>query len=133
MAALAWCSRAANGAERGLRITVALRRFWLSRGMMAQGHLACVAALALPGADQHAKLCCQARLLSGRMLSYRGLDAEAIGQFQISVAFARTGAFCESLARALARIGYGYLSVRELKTARACLQEAFELGRQTQA
>ena len=51
LAALAWCEHAVNGAERGLRITVALERFWLSRGMMAQGHLACVAALALPGAE----------------------------------------------------------------------------------
>ena len=50
LAALAWCEHAANGAERGLRLTTALERFWLSRGMMAQGHLACVAALALPGA-----------------------------------------------------------------------------------
>ncbi len=67
LAALSWCAHAADGVGRALRITVALERFWLSRGMMAQGQLACVAALALPGADRHAKLCAQALLLSGHM------------------------------------------------------------------
>ena len=128
LAALAWCEHAANGAERGLRLTTALERFWLSRGMMAQGHLACVAALALPGAQQHAKLCCQALLLSGQMLSYRGLDIEAITQFQKSLALARSGGFEALLARALSRIGYAYLSTHDLKAARAYLEEAFVMS-----
>ena len=128
LAALAWCENATDGAQRGLRITVALERFWLSRGMMAQGHFACVAALALPGADQHEKLCCQALLLSGHMLSYRGLDAEAIVQYQKSVALARSGGFASLLARALSRLGYAQLSSHDLKTARICLEEAFILG-----
>ncbi len=130
LAALAWCEHAANGAERGLRITIALERFWLSRGMMAQGHLACVAALALPGADQHQKLCCQALLLSGHMLSYRGLDTEAIGQYLKSVALARDQGFAAPLARALSRLGYAYLNRQDLKSARSCLEEAFALGRE---
>ena len=129
LAALAWCEHTASGSERGLRLTTALERFWLSRGMMAQGHLACVAALALPGADQHPKLCCEAWLLSGHMLSYRGLDVEAIMQFQKSVALARSGGFTVLLSRALSRLGYAYLSTHDLKTARACLEEAFALGR----
>jgi predicted ATPase/DNA-binding winged helix-turn-helix (wHTH) protein len=128
LAALAWCEHGVNGAERGLRITIALERFWLSRGMMAQGHLACVAALALPGAEQHAKLCCHALVLSGHMLSYRGLDAEAIVQFQKSVALARSGGFMELLTRGLSRLGYAHLSRRDLKTARACLEEAYALS-----
>ena len=127
LAALAWCEHAVNGAERGLRITTALERFWLSRGMMAQGHLACIAVLALPGADQHAKLCCQAWLLSGHMLSYRGLDADAITQYQKSVALARSGGFDALLARALSRTGYAYLSTHDLKAARTFLEEAFVL------
>ena len=128
LAALSWCEHAADGAQRGMRLTTALERFWLSRGMMAQGHLACVAALALPGADQHEKLCCQALLLSGHMLSYRGLDAEAIAQYQMSVALARSGGFDTLLARALSRIGYAYLNTHALKTARTYLEEAFVLG-----
>lgn len=133
LAALAWCEHAVNGAERGLRITVALERFWLSRGMMAQGHLACVAALALPGADQHAKLCCQAWLLSGHMLSYRGVDVEAITQFQQSAALARSGGFTVLLTRALSRLGYAHLSRHDLKTARTYLEEANALGAQATA
>ena len=127
-AALAWCEHATNGAQRGLRITTALERFWLSRGMMAQGHLACVAALALPGAEQHEKLCCQALLLSGHMLSYRGLDAEALAQYQKSVALGRSGGFDALLARALSRTGYAYLSTHDLQAARTYLEEAYALG-----
>ena len=130
LAALTWCAYAADGVERALRITVALERFWLSRGMMAQGHLACVAALALPGADQHAKLCAQAWLLSGHMQSYRGLDAEAITQYERCVALAREGSFIEVLARALSRTGYAYLSLHDLVTARGCLEEAYALSHQ---
>jgi predicted ATPase/DNA-binding winged helix-turn-helix (wHTH) protein len=128
LAALAWCEHAENGAERGLRMTVVLERFWLSRGMMSQGHLACVAALALPGADQHAKLCCQALLLSGHMLSYRGLDAEAIHQFEKSVELARRESFRDLLSRALARLGYAHLNSGDAKIARVYLEESYALG-----
>lgn len=129
LAALAYCDQADDGARRALRITVALERFWLSRGMMAQGHLACVAALQLPGAAQHAQLCCRAFLLSGHMLSYRGLDAEAIGQYEKSVALARHNEFTGLLTQALSRMGYAYLNTSDLKTARACLEEAFTRDR----
>ncbi len=130
LAALAWCEHAADGAERGLKLTVALERFWLSRGMMAQGHLACMAALALPDANQHEKPRCQALLLSGHMLSYRGLDAEAIKQFEQSIVIARDHGFTELLVRALSRSGYAHLSIRDHKTARVYLEEAFALGQQ---
>ena len=130
LAALSWCAHTADGVERALRMTVALERFWLSRGMMAQGHVACVAALALPGADRHAKLCAQAWLLSGHMQSYRGLDAQAITQYAKSVALARAGGFTELLARALSRMGYAYMNMQNLTTARRCLEESFALSRQ---
>lgn len=130
LAALAWCEHAANGAERGLRIAVALERFWLSRGMLAQGHLACVATLALPGADRHAKLCCQAWLLSGHMLSYRGLDAEAIAMYEKSIALARSGGFAQLLSRALSRMGYACLNTHDRKAARIYLEEAFVVSAQ---
>lgn len=133
LSALAWCEHAERGAECGLRIAVALERFWLSRGMTAQGHLACVAALALPGADRLPKLCCQALLLSGHMLTYRGMDGEAIVQFERSVAIARSGGYTALLGRALARTGYAYLSLRDQKKARTCLEEAFALGQLTTA
>jgi predicted ATPase/DNA-binding winged helix-turn-helix (wHTH) protein len=131
VAALAWCERSENGAETALRITVALERFWLSRGMLAQGHSACVAALALPGAAQFAKLCGEALLLSGRMLSYRGLDDESIVQLQKSVAVARAGGFYALLAAALSRLGYSLLNRNQLLLARQHLEEAAALDSKT--
>ena len=128
LAALAWCKHADNGAERALRIAVSLERFWLSRGMMVQGQLACIAALGLPGAEQHAALCCRAWLLCGHMMSYRGLDADAIPLYEKSVALSRAGGFDDSLSRALSRMGYAQLSLGNRSAARASLEEAFERG-----
>jgi tetratricopeptide (TPR) repeat protein len=53
---------------------------------------------------------------------------EAIGQFEKSVALARSGGFTELLSRALSRIGYACLNTQDLKTARTHLEEAFVLG-----
>ncbi len=64
-------------------------------------------------------------------MSYRGLDAEAITQYEKSVALARAGGFTELLARALSRMGYAYLSVHDLKTARGCLEKAYALSHQS--
>ena len=113
-------------------MAVALDRFWLSRGMMAQGQLACVAALSLPGAEQHEQLCAEAMLISGRLLSYRGLDIEAIAQLQQCVSLAREGELTQCLADALSRMGYAYLSINDRTTARACLEEAYALSKARQ-
>lgn len=113
-------------------MAVALDRFWLSRGMMAQGQLACVAALSLPGAEQHEQLCAEAMLISGRLLSYRGLDIEAIAQLQQCVSLAREGELTQCLADALSRMGYAYLSINDQTTARACLEEAYALSKARQ-
>ena len=89
-----------------------------------------LATLALPGADRHAKLCCQAWLLSGHMLSYRGLDAEAIAMYEKSIALARSGGFAQLLSRALSRMGYACLNTHDRKAARIYLEEAFVVSAQ---
>ena len=129
LAAHAWCDHAENGTERGLRLVTVLGRFWLSRGMMVQGQLACLVALARPGASTFPRLYCEALTEAGHLCSYRGLDAESSVHFQNSIAVARSGGFTDLLVHALARLGYVHLSLGERASARQCLEEAIAVAR----
>lgn len=131
LSAHAWCDHAENVTERGLRLVTVLARFWLSRGMMAQGQACCLAALARPGADKYPQLCCEALLVAGHLCSYRGLDLEASAYFQQSISIARSGGFVEILVHALARLGYVYLTLGERALARECLEQAIAAARGT--
>ena len=131
LAAHEWCDHAENGTERGLRLVTVLGRFWLSRGMMAQGQACCLAALARAGADEFPQLCSEALLEAGHLCSYRGLDLEASAYFQKSISIARRGGFVEILVHALSRLGYVYLTLGERARARQCLEEAMAASRGT--
>lgn len=129
LAAQAWCEHAENGTERGLRLVTVLGRFWLSRGMMAQGQVSCLAALARPGADKFPQLCSEALLEAGHLCAYRGLDLEASAYFQKSINIARRGGYLEVLVQALSRLGYVHLTLGERALARQCLEEAIAVAR----
>ena len=129
LSAHAWCDQAADGTERGLRLVNALLRFWLSRGLLAQGHRACLEALARPGAERHARLRCEGLLHVGWLCSYRGLDDDAQRLLADSVGLARAGGFSELLPNALSRLGFVCLSLQDRAQARACLEEGLALAR----
>ena len=130
LGAHAWCDQADAGAERGLRLVNALLRFWLSRGLLAQGHHACIEALARPGVERYDRLRCEGLLHAGWLCSYRSLDGDAQKLLTDSVALARAGGFGELLANALSRLGFVFLSLQDRRAARACLEEALALARQ---
>lgn len=129
LAAHAWCDHAENGIERGLRLVTSLRRFWLSRGMMVQGQQATLVALARPGAEKFQRLFCAALLEAGHLCSYRGLDAEALGHYEQSIAVARLEGFSSELASALSRLGYAQLNLGERMSARRNLEESVAISR----
>ncbi len=129
LAAHAWCDRAENGTERGLRLVTSLRRFWLSRGMMVQGQQATLAALTRPGAENFQLLFCDALLETGHLCSYRGLDGESVGYYERSIAVARREGFSGQLALALSRLGFAQLSLGELVLARRNLEESVAISR----
>lgn len=129
LAAHAWCDHAENGTERGLRLVTVLGRFWLSRGMMVQGQLACLVALARPGASTFPRLYCEALMEAGHLCAYRGLDAEASVYFQKSIAVARSDGYVDLLVHALSRLGYVHLNLGERASARQHLEEAISLAR----
>ncbi len=129
LAAHQWCDHAENGAERGLRLVSSLGRFWLSRGMMAQGLQACVAALARAGAEKFPCLFCETLLEAGHLQAYRGQDHEARTFYEKCIAVARENGFSELLTQALSRIGAACMSLGDRVVARRYLEEAIDVAR----
>ena len=130
LAAHAWCDQAENGTARGLKLVAALARFWLSRGMMAQGQLACQAALARPGVERYPRLRCDALFTAGWLCGYRGLDSESLPLLQASIAIARDCGYADLLARGLSRLGLAYVGVHDRAAGRIALEEALVVTRQ---
>lgn len=143
-----WCNYADNGAVRGLKLVNALPRFWLSRGLLVQGHQAYIEALARPDSAatdvanaeseeigrghvlEYDYLRCEGLLNAGRICSYRGLDDESASLLEDCVLIARRAGFTELLSGALSILGFVRLSLHDKATARVCLEEALELARQ---
>ena len=78
LAAHAWCDHAEDGSARGLRLVSGLLRYWVNRGLLAQGHHACEQALARPGAAALGVLYGDALYVAGRISAYLGRDDEAL-------------------------------------------------------
>ena len=120
-----------DGNLRGLKLVNALMRYWLSRGLLVQGHQAYLHALARPAfeglAYQHLR--CEGLLNAGWLCSYRGLDHDAQRLLTDAIAHARTGGFNKLLANALARLGFVSLSLHDRDSARVDLEEAVALSR----
>ncbi len=129
LSAHGWCDEAENGAERGLRLVNALMRFWLSRGLLVQGHQASIKALSRLGAERYPLLRGEALLHAGSLCAYRNLDGEADRLLQESVAVARAGGFKELLVNAVSKLGFVRLSLHDRPAARACLEEALVRAR----
>ncbi len=138
-AAHAWCNHADEGAVRGLKLVNALPRFWLSRGLLVQGHHACLEALArahVEGndhakADEYKRLRCEGLLHAGRLCGYRGLDHDSATLLGESVLCARQGGFTDLLSSALSHLGFVRLSLLDRTGARVLLEEALMLARQS--
>lgn len=134
LSAHTWCNHADDGAERGLRPVNALLRFWLSRGLLVQGHHAYLEALARPPREgvrtaEYARLRCVGLINAGRMCAYRGVDNDAATMLEESILIARRGCFNELLSAALAHLGFVRLSLHDRIGARICLKGALALAR----
>jgi predicted ATPase/DNA-binding CsgD family transcriptional regulator len=122
-AALAWCRRAADGAEPGLRLAAALVEFWDVSGSFAEGREWLTALLARAGGARprvRAKALNGAGLLAIREARY----AAARDALEEGLALARAAADPRLTAEALNRLGFVAYVATELPAARALLREA---------
>ena len=130
LAAHAWCDHAEDGSARGLRLISVLLRYWVNRGLLAQGHHACEQALARPGATTLGVLYGDALYVAGRISAYLGRDDEALLRLRASVAQARGCGANGLLVRSLTSLGSVCTSLGEHTAARPHREEALALARQ---
>lgn len=102
--AMGWCDHAASGAELGLRLTHALRGFWLHTGLMELGHRQILAALRRAGTLGP----CRARALvgAGRLSCSVNRYAEANDQVLEALTIAREISDRRLVAESLLVLGY---------------------------
>ncbi len=95
LAALAWCAHdqhsasARCAAEQGLRLSFALRPYWLNRGLLSLGLDTTVQLLAHPGAQARDGLRARGLFNVGQLGCFMGRDAEAMPHLVECLAIAR--------------------------------------------
>ena len=95
LAALAWCAQdqaalgAREAAELGLRLSFALRPYWLNRGLLSLGLDTTTALLAHPGAQARDGLRARGLFNAGQLGDFMGRHAEAMPHLLECLAIAR--------------------------------------------
>jgi non-specific serine/threonine protein kinase len=86
LAAHAACDRVEDGGALGLRLAHALKRYWVSRGLMLLGQRVAMEALARPDAQARDLARCRALFAAGQFASFMGRYAEARPRLEESLA-----------------------------------------------
>jgi non-specific serine/threonine protein kinase len=130
LAAHAWCARAEDGAELGLRLVHSVKHYWVYRGQLSLGHRVTVEALARRGAERRSLHRARALLNAGQACCFMGRYGEAVGYLEQCLALARELDEKGRISQALQFLGLASLGQRELAVARKYLEEALVLARQ---
>jgi len=130
LAAHAWCDRAPDGAEPGMRLVRALRHYWINRGLPGLGHRLVVEALARPGAAERTLVRCRALFVAGLMDSWMGRYGPAQGYLAESLSIARELGDRVRVEAALQALGRASLGLGDFAAARGHCEEALALARQ---
>jgi non-specific serine/threonine protein kinase len=130
LAAHAWCDHADGGAQAGLRLVRALRRYWINRGMPGLAHRLADEALARPGAQARNLLRCRALFDAGQLDSWMGRYAPARDGLVESLSIARELGDAARVEAALQALGIAALGLGDLAGARGHFEEALVLARE---
>jgi non-specific serine/threonine protein kinase len=130
LAAHAWCDRAEELAELGLRLVFSLKVYLLNRGLVALGHRVTVEALMRPGAQGRDLARCRALWAASELSYFIGRYGEATDYVGMSLTISRELRDKGREAEALRCLGYVLLARGDRVMARGHLQEALALSRQ---
>ena len=128
LAAHAWCASAPEGIELGLRL-VALKFYWIHRGVPGLGYRLGAEALARTRADDRSLLRCRALFDVGQIACYMGRYAEGQRHLEESLAIARELGNDERIASALQPLAMACLGQNDPAAAERHLAEALRLVR----
>jgi non-specific serine/threonine protein kinase len=130
LAAHAWCDRAEELAEPGLRLVFSLKMYLLHRSLVALGHQVTVEALMRPGAQRRNLARCRALWAAGELSYFMGRYGEATDYVEMSLTIAREIRDKGREAEALRCLGHVLFARGNKAMARGHLQEALALSRQ---
>ena len=122
------CDTLPGGVERGLRLANALIRYWFNRDGLLLGQRIMAEAVARPGIERTPERLALGLSNLGRMLAFRGLDAEAGEQFRRAI---EVGRRCEAtgvVVEAMGRLGYVQMTLGDRAAARNTMEEACVLA-----
>ncbi|MEO5699096.1 MAG: tetratricopeptide repeat protein [Casimicrobiaceae bacterium] len=130
LAGHAWCGRAPDRADIGLRLASATRRYWIFRGLLDLGWRVTVAALAHPGAGERSPARCRALFDAGQIGSWMGRYGEARGYLEESLSIAREAHDKRSVEVVLQPLAMVCIGQGNAAEARQHLEEALVLARE---
>jgi predicted ATPase/class 3 adenylate cyclase len=128
IAAHAWCDRAEDGAELGLRLVHSAKLYWLNRGLLGLRHRLTVEALARTGAQERSLARCRGLFGAGQVCCFMGRFADATKYLEECLAIARELNDKGRIAAALQYLGMAAQREGDLATARGHLEEALALA-----
>jgi predicted ATPase len=128
IAAHAWCDRAKDGAELGLRLVHSAKQYWSNRGLLGLRHRLTVEALARAGAQERSLARCRGLFGAGQVCCLMGRFGDATGYLEECLAIARELDDKGRIAAALQYLGLASLSEGDLATARGHLEEGLSLA-----
>ena len=123
-----YCEWATGGAELGLRLASAVKRYWIFRGLMELGHRLTVEALKRRGADKRNFHRCRVLFDAGQLGCWMGNYREAQSYLVESLDIAREIGDKAMVARVLQPLGMAVQGLGDLVTARRYLEEALALA-----
>ena len=128
--ALAWCQSDKDGAEAGLRLAVALQRFWSVRGYVGMGREYLGEALAREGASGRTALWAKALNGAGNLAWNQGDYSEARAQYEESLSIFRELRDKWGIAMSLGNLGIVAYWQGDYSAARALLEESLSIRRE---
>ena len=126
--ALAWCEHAKDGGQLGLKLSRALKLFYIHHGLAEVGYRMTVQALARAGAQERNELRLGALFDAGQLAYFIAHYGDAQVYLEESVAIARELGHKRGIAAVLQPLGMACLGQGDLATARTHLDEALQLA-----
>lgn len=129
--ALLWCEADKEaGTEVGLRLGVALQRFWHARGHLTEGRAQFASLLALAGAEERTKVRARALNGAGTLAQNQGDYAQARSLFEECLAIMKEFGDRQGIANSLGNLGNVARDQADYTTARTLLEESLAIWRE---
>ena len=129
LAAHAWCTRTAGGAELGLELASTLRMYWINRGLFALGEQVYDEALAREGIDRGSIQRARTLYALGQHRNFCGRFAEAIVPFEEALTILREHGDDEYVGHCLDKLAFACAFLGDSARALTCVEEEIDIRR----